>query len=115
MVVNDMFSFLRDYFLGKGLNLLEKQFKKMSKKNRENHIKNFYSILNSKEYREFEYELLKRYYGLEFFTEVNNHHFPAFSVLYEKEDTVATNSIRINPITITTDKVTIAIVIYTTL
>ena len=89
-----MFNFLRDYFLGKGLNLLEKQFKKMSKKNQEMHIKNFYSVLNSKEYREFEYELLKKYYGLDFFTEVNNHYFPAFSVLYEKEDTVAINGIR---------------------
>ena len=89
-----MLNFLRDYFLGKGLNLLEKQFKKMSKKNREKHIKNFYNVLNSKEYRNFEYELLKKYYGLEFFTEVNGRYFPAFSVLYEKEDTVATNNIR---------------------
>ena len=89
-----MFNFIRDYFLGKGLNLLEKQFKKMSKKNKEMHIKNFYSVLNSREYRNFEYELLKKYYGIEFFTEVNNHYFPAFSVLYEKEDTVATNGIR---------------------
>lgn len=89
-----MFDFIRDYILGKGVDFLEKKIKRALKKNKDNNVKHFYEVLNSSEYKEFEYQVLQNYYGLDFFTKVNNHDFPAYSVKYENDDEVAINSIR---------------------
>lgn len=89
-----MFDFLKEYILEKGFNFLSEKIKKNQIKKQEDFIKNFYNVINSCEYKEFEYELLKRYYGVEFFTNVNGRNYPAFSINYENDDYLAVNNIR---------------------
>ena len=89
-----MLDFLRDYLLEKGFKFLGDKFKKNQIRKRETFIKNFYSVINSEEYKLFEYELLQKYYGKQFFTNVNGRYYPAFSINYEHDDSVAVNNIR---------------------
>lgn len=89
-----MLDFFRDLFLDKICKSISSKFKKNNEKKKEQFIKDFYTVLNSIEYKEFQYNLLKKYYGSRFFTEVNGYDFPAFVINYENDDIVAKNNIR---------------------
>lgn len=89
-----MFDFIKEYLLEKGIKFIGDKLKQNKKKKNDDFVKSFYSVINSEEYKSFEFELLKKYYGIEFFTEVNGNYYPAYSVKYEFDDKLAVNSIR---------------------
>ena len=57
-----MLDFVKEKILEKGINFIIDLFKKNQIKKRDEFIKNFYSVINSDEYKEFEFKLLQKYY-----------------------------------------------------
>lgn len=89
-----MLDFLKEKLFEKTLKVIGNKFERNKTKKNEKFVNDFYKVLNSSEYKLFEYELLKKYYGLDFFSTVNGIDFPAFVVNYENDELLAKNNIR---------------------
>jgi len=85
---------LASFILGKFFDKVGKRIPSLLRIIKAHHIDKFYKTKNKPEYKKFEYEYLKEYYGLDFFTETKGGRIPVFTVPYIEDDSSEVKSIR---------------------
>lgn len=81
-VIQELFSYILDHIFDKA----EKSVPSILKIIRDKQIEKFYSIRESDEYKRFEYEYLRTYYGEKFFTEIyTGEKIPVYTIQYDYE------------------------------